>query len=184
MDIATTAAYARALQQLFPQGEYWNKQFTDAQSDVNLFCRVKADELMRFRERMAALQAESVIETTNELIADWERVLIGQVNHELDVEQRRLLLTMNRDVRPTRAELQKIASGYGLSITDITFPYKPAFFGFSCFNQRLTGPIGFSVLLFTVNQSGLVDEFIGEFEQSITALMLANHIIYFKYEGV
>lgn len=185
MGVATAAEYARAIQHLFPQGEYWDTQFGDPQSDANRFCQAKAAELIRFKERMGALQSESVIETTSELIADWERVLIGQVTTGLDLEQRRTLLTANRDIRPNRVELQQIAGGYGLSITDSTFPYKPAFFGFSRFNQRICGPIGFSVLLFTVRQSEAKEEQgINEFEPRIQALMLANQIIYFTYEGV
>jgi hypothetical protein len=183
--VATADEYAAALQKLFPHGEYWDNQFAEAESDVYLFCKAKADELIRFRARMTALQAESVIETTTELIADWERVFLGHGNPDLAVEQRRLVLTMNRDIRPTRVELQKIASGYGLSITDITFPYKPAFCGFSRFHQRLAGPIGFSVLLFSVTQSELMDEqLIRDFEQAIQAIVLANHIVYFKYGGI
>ncbi|MDR0628849.1 MAG: YmfQ family protein [Treponema sp.] len=184
MGVATVEEYARAVQTLFPQGEYWDTQFGDPESDANLFCQAKGAELMRFKERMGALQSESVIETTHELIADWERVLLGHGTSGLELEQRRALLTENRDVRPTRVELQKIAAGYGLSLTDITFPYKPAFLGFSRFNQRICGPIGFSVLLFVVQQSEPPEEqLIRDFEQEITALMLANHIIYIKYEG-
>jgi uncharacterized protein YmfQ (DUF2313 family) len=182
--VATVEDYAAAIRKLFPQGEYWDTQFGDPDSDAHLFCQAKAAELIRFKARMCALQSESLIETTHELIADWERVLVGQVTSGLDVEQRRALLTANRDGRPTRVELQKIATGYGVSITDISFPYKPAFFGFSRFNQRICGPIGFSVLLFVVQQSEPQEEpLIREFEQKIEAMMLAHHILYFKYEG-
>ncbi|MDR1300954.1 MAG: YmfQ family protein [Treponema sp.] len=183
--VATATEYAAALQKLFPQGDYWDTQFANPESDVSRFCQVKAVELIRFRERMNALQSESIIETTHELIADWERVLLGHNTNGLDLEQRRLFLLSNRDVSANRVELQKIAGRYGLSITDITFPYKPAFFGFSRFNQRICGPIGFSVLLFVVQQSEPKEEqLIRDFEQEIAALMLANQIISFKYEGV
>ena len=52
----------------------------------------KLPELVKFRERIEALQKESVIETTTELIADWERVLLGYVSVGLDITQRRILL--------------------------------------------------------------------------------------------
>jgi hypothetical protein len=184
MGVATAEDYAAALRKLFPQGDYWDTQFADPASDVSLFCHAKAAELIRFRARMNALQAESVIETTQECIADWERVLLGQVTTGLDVEQRRLWLLSNRDIQPTRVELQKIAGRYGLSITEITFPYTPAFFGFARFNQRICGPIGFSVLRFVIGQSEPPEaQRIRDFEDDITALMLANQIIYFNYEG-
>ena len=142
------AQYEAAIKKLFPEGDYWDAQFADANSDVSLFCKAKLPELIRFRERMNVLQSESVIEKTEELIADWERVLLGTVNHGLDINHRRLLLKSKRDVKLNREELQKIASMFGLSIGSVVFPYRPAFFGFSKFNTSTIGSlVVFSVLL-------------------------------------
>jgi uncharacterized protein YmfQ (DUF2313 family) len=148
-------AYETAIKKLFPEGDYWDAQFADANSDVSLFCKAKLPELLRFRERMDVLQAESLPEKTEELIADWERVLLGTVNHDLDINQRRLLLKSKRDVKLNRAELQKVASMFGFNIAGITFPYRPAFFGWSRFNEPVYNPVVFSVLLFTVSRENL-----------------------------
>jgi uncharacterized protein YmfQ (DUF2313 family) len=150
-----TEQYEAAIKKLFPEGDYWNAQFADSDSDVSLFCRAKLPELVRFRQRVDALQAESVIEKTDELIADWERVLLDTVNHGLDINRRRLLLKSKRDVKLNREELQKIAVMFGLSIGDVVFPYRPAFFGFSRFNTAHIGsPVTFSVLRVTALQDG------------------------------
>ena len=145
---ATRSQYETAIKKLFPQGGYWDKEFADPASDVSLFCRAKAEELFTFRERMNALQNESRIETTSELVADWERVLLGSVTYGKTLTERRLLLKSKEDNRLNRAELQKIAELYGLMFIDITFPYRPAFFGHAFFNtSALGGPVVFSVPL-------------------------------------
>jgi hypothetical protein len=151
MGVATPAQYEWAVKKLFPQGSYWDKQFSDPTSDVSLFAKAKIEELIRFRGRMDALLGESRIETTEELIADWERVLLGEVTYGKTLEEQRLLLKSKQDNKLNRAELQKIAGMYGLAITDITFPYRPAFFSHTFFNTFLGGPACFSVLLVTAS---------------------------------
>jgi uncharacterized protein YmfQ (DUF2313 family) len=150
MGVATALEYENAFMKLFPQGDYWKNQFADTESDVSLFCKAKLEEFVKFRQRMDALQSESIIETTTELIAEWERVLLGYVSVGLDITQRRLLLKSKRDIKLNRAELQKVADVYGLTITNITFPYRPAFCGHSRFGiSRMASPAAFSVLHIT-----------------------------------
>jgi hypothetical protein len=142
--------YESARKKLFPRGDYWDEQFADPESDVSLFVKAKAGELINFRGRMSALQDESRIETTSGLIADWERVLLGEVTYGKTPEERRLLLKSKKDTRLNRTELQKTANMYGLSTAGVSFPYRPAFFGHACFNTSfLGGPVAFSVLLIT-----------------------------------
>jgi len=153
MGVATAAEYEVAIRKLFPQGEYWDRQFADPESDVSLFCRAKLPELVKFRRRMEALQNESFVETTEELISDWERVLLDSVFPRLSLVQRRLQLKSMWAIRLNRAELQKVADMFGLSIADLYFPYRPGFFGFSHFgNSYIGSPVVFSVLFFTVQQ--------------------------------
>jgi hypothetical protein len=98
---------------------------------------------------MSALQDESRIGTTGELITGWERVLLGEVTYGKTLEERRLFLE-TKDSKLNRAEMEKIARMYGLSIAGVTFPYRPAFFGHARFTTSfLAGPAGFSVLLIT-----------------------------------
>jgi hypothetical protein len=157
MGIAKTAAsggqYESAIKKLFPRGDYWDEQFTDPESDVSLFVKAKSDELISFRGRMGDLQDESQIETTDDLIADWERVLLGGVTYGKTLTERRLFLQLKKNNKLSRAEMEKIARLYGLSIANVTFPYRPAFFGHARFNTSfLGGPVGFSVLLITASR--------------------------------
>jgi hypothetical protein len=146
--VAGRAEYENAIKKLFPQGAYWDAQFADAESGASLFVKAKLDGLVRFRERMDALVKESVIETTDELIAEWERVLLGYVTAELPLNERRLLLKSKRDVKLDRSELRKTAAMFGLTLLDVSFPFRPAFFGHSYFNTSTIGsPVTFSVLL-------------------------------------
>jgi uncharacterized protein YmfQ (DUF2313 family) len=149
---ASRAQYENAIKKLFPQGDYWDKEFADPEGDVSLFAKAKADELFRFRSRMRDLQNESRIETANELIDDWERVLLGKTTYGKTLTERRLFLLGEGDDNINRAKLQKMAETHGFSI-DITFPYRPAFFGHARFNTSfLVGPVGFSVLLLTASR--------------------------------
>jgi uncharacterized protein YmfQ (DUF2313 family) len=152
---AESAQYERAVRKLFPQGAYWDKQFSDPASDVSLFAKAKIEELIRYRGRMNALLGESRIETTEELIADWERVLLGEITYGKTLEEQRLLLKSKQDNLLTRAELQKTAGMYGFTIEDIQFPYRPGFFTFSRFGDRLATMASFSVITFTLYKTGL-----------------------------
>jgi hypothetical protein len=131
---------------------------TDPESDVSLFPKAKLDELLHFRGLMSVLWDESKIETTDELIADWECVILGEVQTG-DLDARRLALKQKQDAQLNRAELDKTAAVYGFSIASIEFPYRPAFFGNALFGQhRICGFSAFSVLRFTATKDGLIDE--------------------------
>jgi uncharacterized protein YmfQ (DUF2313 family) len=154
--VAARTHYENAIKKLFPQGEYWDKQFTDPQSDVSLFAKSKASELVKFRERMNTLLEESKLESTTELIADWESVYLNEEFPNLSITQRRFLLKSRNDLSLNRAELQRIAEMFELNIQDVTIPYRPRFFGFAKFAQeRLGSFLTFSVLRFMVTEAGI-----------------------------
>ena len=131
MGVAAAADYAAAFRKLFPPGDYWEQQFADPESDVSLFCTAKLPEFIRFRERVAALQSESYTGTTEELIAEWERVLLGAVFPGLGLDLRRWQLQSIWNTRLNRAELRKAACRYDLAISYVRFPYRPGFCGHS-----------------------------------------------------
>jgi hypothetical protein len=154
--VATSAQYEDAVRRLFPLGEYWDAQFADGQSDAALFAKAKISELRRFRERMNAMLDESKQETTNELIAEWERVLLDGEFPNLDINQRRLQLKSKNNLRLNRTELQKAAAMFGMNIKDVRLPYRPRFFGFAKFGQERHGSFtAFSVVLITATEAGL-----------------------------
>ncbi|MDR2942776.1 MAG: YmfQ family protein [Treponema sp.] len=131
--VANEARYDDAVRCLFPQGEYWDTQFADPQSDVNLFCKVKSAEIIKLRKRMCDLFAESSCQSAVETINDWERVLLGHLNMQLTLEERREILIKKNTSLINRALIAEIAQRYGLTLIDIIFPFKPSFFGFSKF---------------------------------------------------
>jgi uncharacterized protein YmfQ (DUF2313 family) len=139
--------YEKALRKLFPRGRYWDRQFADPGSDCSMFCKAKVDELIRFRSRMSDLQDESVITTAGETLDDWERVIGGAVTQGLEPDERRALLHLERTPSLTIGLIKELGYSYGFSITDVTFPFRPAFCGFSRFaRDRIAGPASFSVL--------------------------------------
>ena len=143
----TPDQYESSFRKLFPQGDYWDKQFADPQSDVSLFCKAKLPEFIRCRNRMATLQDESKPQSAFELLEDWERVLTGVVQNKLNTQQRRLLLLQTAKEKFTRADIQKYADLFGFFITDVQLPYSPAFFGFNHFGiDRLAIPAAWQVI--------------------------------------
>lgn len=154
--VAARARYEDSVKKLFPQGEYWDEQFADPAGDVSLFVKAKMETLIHFRTRMSNLLEEGRPETTDELIADWERVLLDTLNAGKPLAERRLLLKSRENDSLNRPELRKIAAIFGLTITDVSFPYRPRFFGFAKFAlERLGSFTTFSVLKITVSEDGL-----------------------------
>jgi len=183
MGINNPEQYESSFRKLFPQGDYWEKQFADPESDVSLFCRAKLPEFIRFRSRMDSLRNESKPQSSVELLDDWERILNGAVLRWLDIKQRQLLLTPKNKNQITRCDVQKIADIFGFDITDVRHPYSPAFFGFNYFGiDRIASPAAWQVIHIYIITKGN-DEQAGLFEKSIKEMFLANHIIYFFYNG-
>jgi hypothetical protein len=148
MGIAAAAKkeYSRAVSDLFPKGEYWDKQFADPESDVSLFCLAKTQEIIIFRKRMHDLFLECNSETAVETISDWERVLLGYTNVHLPVEECRKILNVRKAETINRVIISELAEAYGLALVDIVFPFKPSFFGFSQFGRSIfSRPAFFSV---------------------------------------
>ncbi|MDR0456700.1 MAG: YmfQ family protein [Treponema sp.] len=185
MGIATASPdlYEAAFRKLFPRGDYWDRQFADPHSDVSLFCKVKLPEFIRFRSRMVVLLDESKPQSSEELLDEWERVLMGFISAMTDIQYRReeLLLSYSRGI--TRDDMQKIAGIFGFAITDARLPYRPAFFGFSHFGiGRIDVPAAWQVIHISVNTQGGGDN-IAQFETVMHKRLLANHIPYFFYDG-
>ncbi|GHV20772.1 hypothetical protein FACS189494_05180 [Spirochaetia bacterium] len=182
MKVATAEQYEKSLRKLFPLGEYWDRQFSDPQSDCSLFCKAKSIEIVRFRNRMAALLDESIPRAATELIGDWERVLLNAKYPKLDLDTRREQLEVKRDANVNRAVLNEISEKYGVTVSNMEFPFRPAFFGFSRFGiERIASPAAFSVLfIFCIMTDTSVQ---ASFEMEITSRLLSSHIIYFVYQG-
>jgi len=146
INVGTEKDYSAAIRELFPKGEYWDRQFADPESDVSLFCKAKTKEIILIRNRMRELLLESDCRTAVETIGDWERVLLDYTNNNLPIEERRELISAEKDLTINRIDIANIAQKHGLVLVDIIFPFKPSFFGFSQFGRSIfSRPVFFSV---------------------------------------
>lgn len=121
--------------------------------------------------------SEGFTTTTTDNIDDWERVL-GIDNKTLPIEVRRAELLKKQQFVLTTAQIALIAESYGASFQKLTFPYSPAFFGFSHFNCRLSIPAGWSFIRLYMSAP---PEIRVSLEESITAVLLAHHLSEFRY---
>jgi len=182
MNIAPAQRYESSIKKLFPQGEWWDRQFSDPESDVSLFVKAKLGELLRFRQRMSELLDESRIETSSALLGDWERARLGAVNHGLDTEQRRGVLQASGADSFNIETIKKTGRLFGVTVTDVSFPYRPAFFGHCRFGaDRLSSPAAFSVLF--VKALPAQEGARREFERQLSLTILAKYITHFIYGG-
>jgi uncharacterized protein YmfQ (DUF2313 family) len=139
--------YEASLQRLFPRGPYWDQQFADPESDCSIFCKAKMDNFIRFRTRMINLQAESMVESAQETLEEWERVINGTVTLGLKPEERRASILAQRTASINFSSINEIGKLFGFDVTDIAFPFRSAFFGFSRFAlDGIASPASFSVI--------------------------------------
>jgi hypothetical protein len=94
-----------------------------------------------------------------------------------------MLLFTSKTGNISTSAIKEIGLMYGITITGIRFPFRPAFFGFSRFGtDRAASPAAFSVL-FIYADAPPDNETCGVFEDQLSRLLLANYIVYFKYGG-
>ena len=181
MTPASERQYEIAVRGLFPRGDYWDRQLADPESDVSLFARAKAAEIRRFRGRMADLYGECRIGTAAETLGDWERVLLGAPNPWLDVAERRAVLAAVGTGRPTADGVRESGRLFGIDVTGVTLPFRPAFFGHCRFGvDRMADESGFSVVVVRAAAAG---DRRAEFEAHVRARLLVTNIVHFIYGG-
>ena len=172
--------YISSIKKLFPKGQYWDAQFDNPESDLSVWAEASADEVFNFKSRFDGLIKESTPKTAKTTIEDWERVLLGRIFPDLPVEQRRNFLTIKKSGNINKDMLQKIAGIYGTTI-EISFPFRPGFFGRSKFAQeRLCSCKAFSAIFIDVYNGEKLNS-TKEFEKSIENSLLANNLVYFVY---
>jgi predicted flavoprotein YhiN len=179
INVAAKGTYEDAVRKLFPQGEWWDGQLADPESDVSLFAGEKAEELLRFRRRMADLFLEGRTETATETLDDWERVLLGTTNQDLDVATRRAVLATGGGTSPSTAAVKEAGRSFGIEVTEVTLPFRPALFGHARFGlDFIAGIPGFSALLVHARPCG---GHRAEFEEYVRSLLLAANTVNFIY---
>jgi uncharacterized protein YmfQ (DUF2313 family) len=180
--VAGEKDYSNSIRGLFPQGEYWDRQFENPESDASLFCKAKAPEIVRLRKRMGNLLEERNCQTAVETLGDWERVMLGHTNAQLPIEERIKILGASNVQIINRMAIENIAKMHGFILKDIQFPYRPAFFGFSRFGlDPIASPAAWQMIFFHVLAQGNDDQ-VEAFERHANNL-LANYTTYFCYDG-
>jgi hypothetical protein len=181
MKIQTPEQYEASLRKLFPRGTFWDRQFADPGSDCSLFCKTKIDAFIRFRKRMSDLFDESILSTAGETLDDWERVITGSIRRGLEPEERKALLLPYKNSSLNNTVIKEIGCLYGIGITDIVFPFRPAFFGFSRFGTvRAAGPAAYSMLYIHAMPLDSIGNNINWelFRTHLETGVLANYIIF------
>jgi len=183
MDIAAAPErqYEIAARGLFPKGDYWDRQLADPESDASLFARAKAAGIFEFRRRMSDLYSESRVGTALETLCDWERVLLGAPNPWLDIAERRARLAAVGKGRPTIGGIKEVGRMFGIDVTGVSLPFRPAFFGHCRFGiDRMADESGFSTVVIRAAAAG---DRRAEFEARVRAMLLVTNIVHFIYGG-
>lgn len=178
--VAKQDEYLDSIKKLFPKGEYWDKQFADETSDLSLWLKSKAENLLKFKAKFENLLVESNPRTAITTIESWEYTLLGAANPHLPLAIRRgLLLTKRRGFMNKRI-LESIAGMYTANIKKVYYPFRSAFFGHSKIGiDRMCSPASFSLIFIYAN---IQDESLkADFENEITTTVLANNIVKFFY---
>jgi hypothetical protein len=133
---------------------------------------------------MSDLFDESIVDTAVETLDDWERIITNTVRRDLEPEERRALLFSRKNSNVNLAAIKEIGHIYGLEITHIMFPFRPAFFGFSRFAlDPAASPAAFSALNIYITPPDNEDDINWEsFKVHVQAWVLANYILYFILE--
>ena len=178
MPVRSEEEYRIAIRNLFPSGEFWDRQFDDPDSDLSIWCRVKAAAVARFQQRRADLFDESVIDTATELIDDWERVS-GLNNRGLTIEERRAIIKRRRVETVNWPAVEATIASFGGTTLERGHPYKPSILGFSTCGQRFATPATFNVVHIRIQLADLDAR--PQLEAAVTAQLMTYHIIGFIY---
>lgn len=176
LNIGSVAEYASAIKKMFPKGDYWELQISDAENDINKLILSKAELVLNIRKRMAQLLHEAYPATADETIENWERVYLGAENPNMTLENRRALIMGKEGVN----SIHKIAEAYGVNL-EVIFPFRVGCFGHNFFGQtRLGSQATLSVVFVYVFDAEKISN-TETFEKAVSDILLANHIIYFIY---
>lgn len=179
ISVHSCSDYEIALRQLFPRGEFWDCQFADPESDLSVWCRFQAPELLRFKQLRASLMDEAYPASAVQTLTDWDRVFnVDHSNLSVVNHQEALRITplgfVNQQV------LENCARHYGATVVSIQL-IAPACFGFSRFGSRLAGPAYFSVLYVTLRIQDVSLK--PSLEEAIKRIVLANQTVHFIYRS-
>lgn len=169
-----------SIKALFPQGEYWERQLQNADSDISLWIKAHAEQVYQYKKLFSNILQEASPKTAYKTIENWERVLIGIINSTLSIEERRKVLMTRKKGFVNQSVLDGIASIFSAKIIRMYVPYRSAFFAHTRIGtNRMCSPTSFSLLYIHVHITD--NERKSEFESTLCATLLANNIVKFFY---
>lgn len=201
--ITDEVRYIEAVKEMYPRGKFFEREFISKDSDLSKVANIKGQEIYAFKLKMKELLDESNLLTCSEkTIGDYERIYGLENRADLTLEQRKAIMKNFRGDTLNIASLNTIAELYNAKIKKVVYPHRPARFGESKFGQtRIFDVRVFSVVYIYCSIKDRSDNKnvmpfgkshappvriytnnIQLFETAITNMMLANAIIYFKYE--
>lgn len=172
-------SYIEPLKKMFPKGVYWDKLLSDENSDISLVCKARAATLSKFRARMNQLLKEANLSSADETISDWERIYSETENNYLPLENRRALLSVQKNGGINVSRIRDIAEIYDGSFHNWEIPYTPAAFGHAQFGLSCMSSVAGMWVVFIY--ASVPEKNRKNFEQSIRKVMLANQKIFFVY---
>jgi len=181
MPTYTLEDYRKAVRQLLPPGDWWEKQLSNSESDVSLWCDAKAEELFRFHARRADLLVEAFPKTTNELLSDWERIYtLSGIGFD-DVTRRANILS-KRNKSLSGPMLRATTENYGFRLNTVSFVGATFQLGTGKLNQRLWNMRVWNIIRLDVGVPASAD--VAPYEAAIKAVLLANQAPQFFYTEV
>ena len=178
LTVSSASEYAAAVRKLLPLGRFWDEQLSDQTSDIYKWSEAKGEELARFKSRSSELLDEAYIDTTSELIDDWERVF-DLDNATLETSERRKLLRQGSIENINIEVFEDICEQFESQFVKYEFPLKPSCFGYTRFDSRIATPAWFSV--FYIYISGAEESIRDVLESYFIDILQANYIVSFFY---
>lgn len=175
--------YIEAIKELFPRGKFFDEQFENSESDLSKIVATKGELLYEFKQKMQALWNEARLETcSNETIRDYERTITKVIRDDLTLEERKSILKQYQYGKLDLSMLNAIAKIYNSQIVNIEYPNKPSVFGLSRFGRtRIVNYKAFNIMYVHAILGENTDK--EKFEETITKLIFADKIVYFKYKN-
>ena len=172
--------YREAVRDLYPPGEWWDKQFADSASDLSRYVQALAGEVHRTQERVVALLDEAYPDRAVELIAEYE-TMFG-LSDAGDLAARRIQIIEALNAHIFRAEdWDQIAAQFRFTAT---LQRQEGFVcGLSRCGDRLWGVAARCYLLFVVSHApGVSAAQRGRFEKSMRDSSPPMYYLEFQYQ--
>ena len=174
--------YREAIRDLYPPGEWWDKQFADSASDLSRYVQALAGEVHRTQERVVALLDEAYPDRAVELISEYEAML--GLSSAGDLAARRIqILDAFNTVIFRGSDWDRLAGQFGFTAS---LQRQEGFVcGLSRCGDRLWSVAARCYLVFVVSHApGVSAAQRGQFEQAMRDNTPPLYYLEFQYQEV